>query len=281
MNKPARATRRSVLITGCSSGIGFVAAKELAARGYRVFATARKSADVDMLRAEGLAALPLDLDNPDSVRNALATVLQKSGGELFALINNAAFAVPGAVEDLDRDALRAQFETNVFGTLDLTQRVVPVMRRQGYGRIVMVSSILGLVAVPWRGAYNASKFALEGFTDTLRLELQGSGISVSTINPGAIESRFRKNAVAAAQGRVDLENSRHRDHYARLKKFAADADGRMPGSAPPTSVVRQIIHALEASRPNRRYLVTPGARMLYALKRLLPESLLDALLRNI
>lgn len=281
MNKPARATRRSVLITGCSSGIGFVAAKELAARGYRVFATARKPADVDMLRAEGLEALQLDLDDPGSVRDALANVLEETGGELFALINNAAFAVPGAVEDLDRDGLRAQFETNVFGTLDLTQRVVPAMRRQGYGRIVMVSSILGLVAVPWRGAYNASKFALEGFTDTLRLELHGSGIAVSTINPGAIESRFRKNAVAAAEGRVDLENSRHRDHYARMKKFAADAEGRMPGSAPPASVVRPIIHALEAHRPRRRYMVTSGARILAILKRLLPATVLDALLRKI
>ena len=281
MTKPARATRRSVLITGCSSGIGFVAAKELAARGYRVFAAARKSADVDMLRAEGLTSLQLDLDDPASIERALEIVLEKTGGELFALINNAAFAVPGAVEDLDRDALRAQFETNVFGTLDLTQRVLPVMRRQGYGRIVMVSSILGLVAVPWRGAYNASKFALEGFADTLRLELHGSGISVSTVNPGAIESRFRKNAVAAAEGRIDLDNSRHRDHYTRLKKFAADSEGRMPGSAPAASVVRPIIHALEASRPRRRYLVTPGARVLYVLKRLLPETLLDALLRKI
>lgn len=281
MHTPTRKTRRSVLITGCSSGIGFVAAKELAARGYRVFASARKPADVDMLRAEGLMALQLDLDDAVSIERALEMVLEKGGGELFALINNAAFAVPGAIEDLDREALRAQFETNVFGTLDLTRRVVPVMRRQGYGRIVMVSSILGLVAMPWRGAYNASKFALEGFTDTLRLELHDSGIFVSTINPGAIESRFRKNAVAAAEGRVDLDNSRHRDHYVRLKKFAADSEGRMPGSAPAVSVVRPIIHALEAKRPRRRYLVTPGARVLYLLKRLLPDTLLDALLRKI
>lgn len=281
MHSPTRKTRRSVLITGCSSGIGFVAAKELAARGYRVFATARKPADVEMLRAEGLVALQLDLDDAASIERALEMVLGKGGGELFALINNAAFAVPGAIEDLDREALRAQFETNVFGTLDLTQRVVPIMRRQGYGRIVMVSSILGLIAMPWRGAYNASKFALEGFTDTLRLELHDSGIFASTINPGAIESRFRKNAVAAAEGRIDLDNSRHRDHYSRLKEFAADSEGRMPGSAPAVSVVRPIIHALEANRPRRRYLVTPGARVLYLLKRLLPDALLDALLRKI
>ncbi|HEX6929095.1 MAG TPA: SDR family NAD(P)-dependent oxidoreductase [Gammaproteobacteria bacterium] len=274
-------SRRSVLITGCSSGIGFVAAKELAARGYRVFATARHDADVETLRAEGLNALPLDLDDPASIPVALESILVQSGGELFALINNAAFAMPGAVEDLDRAALRAQFETNVFGTLDLTRRVIPVMRRQGHGRIVTISSILGLVAMPWRGAYNASKFALEGFIDTLRMELHGSGIFVSTINPGAIETRFRKNAIHAADSHVDLKASLHREQYTRMRRFAEDAAGRMPGSAPPAAVVRPIVHALEAARPRRRYFVTAGARVLYALKLLLPGAILDAVLRRL
>ena len=274
-------SRRSVLVTGCSSGIGYVVAKELTARGYRVFAAARKPADVERLQSEGLEGVLLDLDNAASIEHALARVLHATGGELFALVNNAAFAVPGAVEDLDRDALRAQFETNVFGTLDLTRQVIPVMRRQGQGRIVMISSILGLVAMPWRGAYNASKFALEGFTDTLRLELHGSGISVSTINPGAIESRFRSNAVRAADAHVDMNNSRHRANYDRLRRYAADPAGKMPGSAPALALVRPIVHALESTRPRSRYLVTPGARLLALVKRLLPAGLLDLLVRRI
>lgn len=273
--------RRSVLITGCSSGIGFVAAKELAARGYRVFATARKDADVAMLKAEGLPALHLDLDDSASIAQALDAVLRMSGGELFALVNNAGFAVPGAVEDLDRDALRAQFETNVFGTMDLTRRVIPVMRAQGHGRIVMVSSILGLVAMPLRGAYNASKFALEGFSDTLRLELYGSGISISVINPGAIRTEFRRNAIRAAQGRVDLDASLHRERYAQLRRYAESPDGRVPGSVPPAAVVRALVHALEASRPRRRYLVTVAARLLAIVKRFLPSAILESVLRRI
>lgn len=273
--------RHSVLVTGCSSGIGFVAAKELAARGYRVFATVRRDADVETLRLEGLHGLRLDLDEPESIAGALDTVLAATGGKLFALVNNAGFAIPGAIEDLSRDALRAQFETNVFGTMDLTRQVIPVMRRQGYGRIVMVSSILGLVAMPLRGAYNASKFALEGFTDTLRLELHGSGIFVATLNPGAVETAFRRNAVRTGTAHVDLLGSRHADRYDRMRRQAENVDGRLPGSVPPLVVVRHIIHALEARRPKRRYVVTTAARLLAASRWLLPGWAVDALLRRI
>jgi len=278
MSKPFR---RSVLVTGCSSGIGQVAATELAARGYRVFATARKEEDVATLAAAGLDAVLLDLDDTASISRALDSILASTGGELYGLVNNAAFAVPGAIEDLGREAIRAQFETNVFGTLDLTRQVLPVMRRQGYGRIVMISSILGLVAMPWRGAYNASKFALEGFTDTLRIELHGSGICVSTINPGAIETRFRKNAVRAAERHVAMDTSRHSDSYVRLRALAEDGSGRMPGSAPPEKVVRPLVHALEATRPRSRYLVTNGARLLALLRAVLPARVLDSLLLRI
>ncbi|MBW3566680.1 MAG: SDR family NAD(P)-dependent oxidoreductase [Proteobacteria bacterium] len=274
-------SRRSILVTGCSSGIGHVAARELSARGYRVFATARKDEDIAALVADGLHGLRLDLDDAAGITAALDTLFAQTGGELYGLVNNAAFAVPGAVEDLDRNAIRAQFETNVFGTLDLTRQVLPAMRRQGYGRIVMISSILGLVAMPWRGAYNASKFALEGFTDTLRMELHGSGISVSTINPGAIETRFRKNAVRAAETHVDLLGTRHRERYDQLRRLAEDSSGRMPGSVPPLKVVRPLIHALESPGPRARYLVTGGARLLYLLKFLLPARLLDTVLRRL
>ena len=187
----------SILITGCSSGIGFQVAQGLRARGWRVFATARQPADVTRLQADGLESLALDLRDSASIQTAVTAVLERTGGRLDALFNNGAYGQPGAVEDLSREALREQFETNLFGTLELTNRLIPVMRRQGGGRILFNSSVLGLVAFPYRVAYVASKFALEGLADTLRLELTGTGIHICLIEPGPILSRFRDNAHAA------------------------------------------------------------------------------------
>ena len=187
---------RSVLITGCSSGIGLAAAGLLAARGWRVVASARQLEDVERLRAAGHTAVQLNVADPESIATALNETLTLTGGRLDGLVNNAGIAIPGAVEDLSRELLKRQFDTNLFGTLELTNNVLPLMRRQGHGRVVMVSSILGRVAVPWRGAYNASKFALEGITDTLRLELRGSGLYISLVNPGPVRSRFRDNSLA-------------------------------------------------------------------------------------
>uniref|UniRef100_A0A4W5LCQ8 Uncharacterized protein n=1 Tax=Hucho hucho TaxID=62062 RepID=A0A4W5LCQ8_9TELE len=186
---------RSILITGCSSGIGLVVAQGLAAKGWRVFATARQAADVVRLQAQGLEALQLDVDDSDSIVQAVAEVLLRTGGTLDALFNNAGYGQPGAAEDVPRAAMRAQFETNVFGAWELMNAVIPVMRRQGHGRILFNSSVLGFAAMKYRGAYNASKYAMEGLCDTLRLELAGSGIAVSLIEPGPIESRFRANAL--------------------------------------------------------------------------------------
>ena len=162
---------RTILITGCSSGIGLDAARTLGGRGWRVLATCRAPEDCARRRAEGLESFPLDLADADGLARAAAEALDRTDGRLDALFNNGAFAIPGAVEDMPRDALRAIFETNLFGQVDLANRVLPAMRARGSGRIVMTSSVLGLVAVPWRGAYVATKFALEGITDALRLEL--------------------------------------------------------------------------------------------------------------
>src|SRR3990172_7495705 len=178
--------QKSVLITGCSSGIGRCLALGLHARGYRVFATVKKEKDITALRAAGLESLVLDLRSPDSIRAAVDEVLVKCDGQLYALINNGAYGQPGAVEDLTREALRLQFETNVFGTQDLTNRVLPVMRRQNKGRIIQISSLLGIVCLAYRGAYNASKFALEALSDTLRLELRGTNIHIVLIEPGPL-----------------------------------------------------------------------------------------------
>src|SRR5690554_7367565 len=205
--------QRSILITGCSSGIGEAAARTLRARGWRVFATARKAADVERLATEGFEALQLDLADSASIRRAVETALERSGGRLDALFNNGAYGQPGAVEDLTREVLREQLETNLLGTHELTCLVLPAMRAQGHGRIVHNSSILGFAALPYRGAYNCSKFALEGLADTLRQELQGSGIHVSLIEPGPIASRFRENAYRAFKANIDTEHSYHRETY--------------------------------------------------------------------
>jgi NAD(P)-dependent dehydrogenase (short-subunit alcohol dehydrogenase family) len=274
MTPPAR----TVLITGCSSGIGRCCADGLRARGWRVFATARRAEDVAALAADGHEALALDLDASASIAAAVATVLERTGGTLDALFNNGAYGQAGAVEDLSRAALRAQFESNLFGWVELTNRVLPVMRRQGHGRVVMNSSVLGLVALPWRGAYNATKFALEGLTDTLRLELAGSGVRVALVEPGPIESRFRANALAAFERWIDADGSVHRAAYARLRRRLERRGAPAPFSLPPEAVLARVVHALESRRPRRRYPVTVPTRLFALLRRLLPAALLDPLL---
>ncbi|AUB80422.1 SDR family oxidoreductase [Candidatus Thiodictyon syntrophicum] len=274
-------TERSVLITGCSSGIGYTCAHGLARRGWRVIASARRTEDVMRLQGEGLTAVRLDLDDPDSIAQALAQTLDLTGGTLDALFNNAAFGLPGAVEDLTRAALRAQLETNVLGWHDLTCRVIPIMRRQGYGRIVQNSSILGLMALPYRGAYVASKFALEGLTDTLRLELAGSGIAVCLIEPGPILSRFRENAHRAFKAHIDTEHSVHRDAYRQAEARLTKEGAALPFTLPPEAVLKRLIHALESRRPHPRYYVTFPTHLFGVLRRVLGTRALDWVLRRI
>ena len=236
--------RRSVLITGCSSGIGLDAARTLAARGWRVLATCRQPADCARLAAEGLESFPLDLADEAGLAAAAAEALDRTGGRIDALVNNGAFAIPGATEDLPRAALRAIFETNLFGQVDLTNRLLPAMRAAGRGRIVMISSILGLVAAPWRGAYVASKFALEGITDALRLELAGSGIAVVLIEPGPIGTPFRRNAIPHFERHIDWRASPHRAAY-EARPDPAPPRRRRPRRPLPAAARR-------GQRPHRR-----------------------------
>lgn len=269
---------RSVLITGCSTGIGRAVADGLRTRGYRVFATARKTADVKALEQAGFDAVALDLDEPGSVDAAVDTVFARTNGTLYGLFNNAAYGQPGAVEDLSRDALRAQFETNLFGWHQLTCLVIPAMRRQGSGRIIQNSSVLGLVALKYRGAYNASKFALEGLTDTLRMELKGSGIHVSLVEPGPIQSRFRANAYAAFKRNIDTEASAHRETYRAVEARLANDDDEPPFTLPAEDVLPKVVHALESRRPKLRYYVTVPTYAFALLRRVLPYSWMDRLL---
>lgn len=272
---------RSVLITGCSTGIGLSCAHGLQQRGYRVFATARDAADVARLSDEGLEALQLDVDDSKSIAAALETVLQRTGGKLYALFNNAGFGQAGAVEDLTRDALRAQFETNLFGLVELQNRVLPVMRAQGEGRIIQDSSVLGFVALAYRGAYVASKYAVEGMTDTLRQELHGTNIYPVLIEPGPIESRFRANSLAAFRRNVDYENSVHRDLYAGMLERLEKEGPAVPFTLPPEAVLAKLIKALEARRPKPRYYVTFPTYLFGTLKRLLSDRLMDKVLRSV
>lgn len=272
---------KNVLITGCSSGIGLCSAKGLQQRGYRVFATARRPEDVEKLANQGLDSLQLDLADSSSISSAVKALLEKTNGELFALFNNAAYGQPGAVEDLSRDVLRQQFETNLFGTQELTNLIIPVMRKQGYGRIIQNSSVLGLAALPYRGAYNASKFALEGLSDTLRLELNGTGIHVSLIEPGPIESRFRANAFAMFKKNIDREHSAHHDYYRGVETRLAKQGHAQPFTLPPEAVLKKVIHALESPRPKPRYYVTVPTYLFGYARRLLSTRLLDKILLKV
>lgn len=268
---------KSVLITGCSSGIGLCLALNLHARGYRVFASVKQEKDVDALRALGISSLVLDLRSSDSINKAVDTVLASTNGRLDALINNGAFGLPGAVEDLSREALRLQFETNVFGTHELTCRVLPVMRRQKSGRIVQISSLLGIVCLAYRGAYSASKFALEALSDTLRLELAGSGIHVALIEPGPIASRFRDNAYSAYKNFINKQYSSHRDYYEKVERRLG-SNKSLPFTLPAEAMLNPVVHALESTRPRVRYPVTVPAYLFTWLRRLLPPRILDRIM---
>ena len=271
---------RSILITGCSSGIGLCAAETLKARGWRVFATARKPEDIARLKDEvGVESVYLDYAEPDSIAKAAEHVLKATGGKLDALFNNGGYGQPGALEDIRRDVLRAQFETNVFGWHDLTARVIPAMRKRGQGRIVFCSSVLGLIAAPYRGAYAASKFAIEALADTLRMELQASGIHVVLIEPGPIATRFVERAIEAYRRNVDLEASHHRETYkARIARM--EAGGQQTYKLGPEAVVAKLVHALDSPRPKFRYYVTLPAYAVALLRRILPAGALDAVARR-
>jgi short-subunit dehydrogenase len=273
--------QRSVLITGCSSGIGRHVARELKTRGYRVFATARKQMDVEDLISEGLESVQLDIACSTSIQNAFETIMRKTGGKLYALFNNAAFGLSGAVEDLSRDALRDIFEVNLFGTHELTRSVIPVMRQQGHGRIIQNSSVLGFIALKYRGAYNATKFALEGLSDTLRMELEGTDIFVSIIEPGPIESNFRNNAYAAYKRFIDKNNSFYRKIYEQMEKRLQTEGPVAPFTLRPEAVCKKVIHALESKHPRSRYYVTFPTWLFGYLKRLLPDQVMDKILTRI
>ncbi len=272
-------SQKSILITGCSSGIGYDAAHTLHKRGWRVFATCRAEADCERLRGEGLESFRLDYQDEASIVSAITETLDRTSGTLDAVFNNGAYAIPGAIEDMSRDAMRDIFETNVFGQIDLSNRLIPVMREQGYGRIIFNSSVLGLVSTPYRGAYCATKFALEALVDAQRMEHKDSPLEFILIEPGPITTDFGKNATLQFEKWIDRDAAHRKDVYtAMLDKRKASVGKKDFSELPASGVTDKLIHALEFPRPNPRYYVTWATHFAGIMRRLLPTRLLDMIL---
>ncbi len=272
-------SEKSILITGCSSGIGYDAAHGLRARGWRVFASCRKAEDCARLSAEGFESPLIDYQDETTITSGLAEVLDATGGQLDALFNNGAFACPGLLEDLPSDGLRDIFQANFFGWHELTRQVIPTMRAQGHGRIVQCSSVLGIVTLPFRGAYVSTKFALEGLSDTLRIEMKDTGIHVILIEPGPVTSHIRKNAIPHFERWIDWEASPRAEAYrVGLKKRLYESSGPDRFELPASAVTKKLIHAIESPRPRPRYYVTTPTYLMGTMRRLLPTRLLDWIL---
>ena len=266
---------KNILITGCSSGIGYVTAKGLKERGYNVIVTARKPDDVDKLTAEGFDCLQLDYANSDSVQQCAIDLKSMIGDDLYGVFHNGAYGQPGAVEDLSRSTIEKQFAVNVFGWMELNNLLIPQMGTNNSGRIIFNSSVLGIVSLPFRGAYNASKYAIEGFADTLRLELSDTEIKVSLIEPGPIESRFRPNALQAMKDNIEMESSVHNKRYEKTLKRLAKQGNVDQFTLPADAVLEKVLLSLEKNNPKPHYYVTKPTYIMGYLKRILSTRLMD------
>ena len=267
----------NIVITGCSSGIGLECAKYLKDRMIKVYPTARDEKDVEKLKEMGFEnAMLLDVTKPDTIKSVIDEVLAQDG-KIDVWFNNAGYGQIGAIEDISTDLLREQFETNVFGLHEATIQVLKVMRKQGYGKIIQHSSILGLVSMPFRGVYNASKYAVEGLSDTLRLDLDGTNIYVALLNTGPIESDFRKNAIKTLDN-LDIENSRFKDRYIMAKSGKSK---RVPFALKADAVASVVHRIILSNKPQPRYYITKASYILAFLKRILPTSLMDRILLKI
>jgi len=273
---------QSILITGCSSGIGHATALLLKGYGYNVFPTARQEEDVLKLKELGFEAFFLDVTKHETIHQTINSILEKTGGTLDVVFNNAGYGQPGAVEDVTTLVLKEQFETNVFGLHELTQAVLPIMRKQGHGRIIQHSSVLGLIALKYRGAYNASKYAIEGLTDTLRLELEGSNIFVSLLNTGPVKSNFRQNALIMFKKNIDINNSHFKNVYKNeLNERLQSNKDDTPFTLEATAVAEVVLEIIQANRPRPRYYITKATHILGFLKRILSTRWLDMILAKI
>lgn len=272
--------KKSILITGCSSGIGYTTAHYLNIHGFHVIASCRKSEDVLRLQEEGLTCIQLDLTSEQSIEEGAKQAITLSHNGLYALFNNGAYGQAGALEDLPTQGLREQFETNFFGWHHLVLQILPHMRENGEGRIIQNSSVLGFAAMKYRGAYNASKFAIEGWTDTLRLELHSSNIHISIIQPGPIETQFRANALLSFKRWITPSSSYHKAAYEQQLERLSNTSSNNAFVLPPESCIKPVVHALTAKAPKLRYRITTPTKVFSVLKRILPSRWLDPLLRK-
>lgn len=268
----------SVFITGTSTGIGRATAQEMKKQGWRVFASARKPEDLAALEAEGFEAVELDMTKSDSIEAAAKKVLTACETKLDGLVNNAGYGQPGALEDLNVESMRKQFEVNVIGLQHLTNLILPSMIEHGAGRVIHVSSVVGRVSLPFMGIYSASKFAVEALADAQRVELSGTGIKVSLVEPGPITTQFSKNAVESSDGNLPTDSSRFSAMYKKELSFREDRSGSKPFALPPEAVAKKIAHALTSPKPKRRYKVTVPAYLGASLSRLAPDALVDWIL---
>lgn len=273
--------KKTILITGCSTGIGYHAALSLSNRGHNVIASCRREQDKQNLIKRGITTVLLDVNDSTSIHTAFEEAMTITHDKLDVLINNAGYGQAGALEDLNQDILKAQFQTNVFGLMEITRLAIPIMRKQGHGRIINLSSVLGVISLPFRGAYNASKYAVEGLSDTLRLELKSSNIDVITIEPGPIISQFRDTSVNSAEAAINTKKSFYRPQYQIMLNDFKEQKNRSVFTRPPDAVVKKLIHAIESKTPKAKYPVTFPAHLFSWLKRLLPTKALDAILRKV
>jgi len=273
--------KKTILITGCSSGIGYDTAHYLHKNGYQVFASARKLEDVQRLKKEGLDAYYLDVTKPETITQTLNDILEKTEGTLYAVFNNAGYGQPGAVEDIPTDVLREQFETNLFGLHEMTRQIIPIMRNQGYGRIIQHSSVLGIISLRFRGAYNATKYAIEGLCDTLRLELMNDDIHVVTINTGPVRSDFRLNATKKFYEHIHKKPTVFDKEYEEELIPHEEVKKKDPFTRDSDVVIANIMKALEKDKPRPRYYNTSATHFLGGLKRILPTAVLDKILLKI
>ncbi|PHO12232.1 short-chain dehydrogenase [Malaciobacter marinus] len=272
----------NILITGCSTGIGFETAKVLKNHEFKVYATARKEKDVEILKKLGFISYKLDITKPENIKDILDKIL-KEDGKLSAVFNNAGYGQPGAVEDVKTEVLKEQFETNLFGLHEMTIQTMKIFRKQGFGKIIQHSSVLGIISLKFRGAYNSSKYAIEGLTDTLRQELIGSNISVSLINTGPVTSKFRENALKMFNKNIIIEDSFFESTYKNevKKRLESTDDTKAPFNLPATSVANVVLKIMNSKKPKPRYYVTKATHILGFAKRVLSTNLLDKLLNRV
>jgi len=271
-------SKKSILVTGSSSGIGLCVARDLHELGWNVIATCRDIKDCEILTNQyGLTSTVIDYSDEETITSGFNYALEKTNGKIDVLFNNGAYGLPSLVEDIPVDSLRNIFETNFFGWHSLTNKVIPLMKAQGSGRIIQNSSILGFMALKYRGAYTATKYAVEGLSDTLRMEIEKHNIKVILIQPGPITTKFRENSYNQFKKSISWEKSDNKEIYSKIiiPRLEDKNPKKIAFELLPDAVSKAVIHACTSKKPKIRYRVTWATIIMMYLKRLLTDKLFD------